>query len=272
LLDNLLYIKYLNAGVNTNIKAIGDKMKKILFLIGSVAILSSITGCATRGQMIELQMRVDEIKADQATIKAQNAALDSLFRENVEQSRKLNADFSSYISDLNQNIQMMTSRLDDAVTLINKASGAMDSRRARGIPIDSTQIDTTKQAGGVDCQKLYNSAYADMVKERFDMAIGGFKNYIQTCPNTALDDKAQYWIGESYLSMKQYEKAQNAFEEMLQKYPNSDRIAAGKLKLGRALYELRQKTKARQYFEDVVKTYPGTDEAQEAAQMLERYR
>jgi tol-pal system protein YbgF len=253
---------------------IGNIMKKISILFLFAASLTLFGGCATRRQAIEIQMQVDAIRADQIAIRAENARLDSLFRANIEQSRKLSADFSDYVNTLDQRMQMVESRLEDAITLVNRAAGAMESTSGRRQPVssDSTKTDTTRQAGGIDCQKMYNTAYGDFVQERFEMAINGFKGYIQNCPNTALDDNAQYWIGESYLSMKQYDKAQKAFEVMLDTYPSSERIAGAKLKLGRTLYEQRQKTKARQYFEDVVKNYPGTDEAQEASQMLQRYR
>jgi tol-pal system protein YbgF len=240
------------------------KRKSILLIIA--ASMAIWTGCATRRQAIEIQMTVDSIKADQAEIRAENARLDSLFRSNVEQSRKLNADFGNYVTELDQRMQEVESRLEDAITQMNRTGGRLPSSP------DTTRADTSHQAAGLDCQKMYNAAYGDFVQERFDMAITGFKGYIQNCPNTALDDNAQYWIGESYLSMKQYDKAQKAFEDMISRYPSSERIAAAKLKLGKALYAQRQKANARKYFEDVVKNYPGTDEAQEAAQMLQQYR
>jgi tol-pal system protein YbgF len=250
-------------------------MKKKIGLLIAVAFVSIFAGCATRRQAIEIQMQLDDIKASQTSLRAENARLDSLFRSNIEQSRKLGADFSTYISQLDNRMQMIESRLEDAVTLISRAAGTMESgpgRRPTTQADTSKQDTTSRQSAGLDCQKMYNSAYGDFVQERFDMAITGFKGYVQNCSNAVLVDKAQYWIGESYLSMKQYDKAQAAFETMIKNYPNSERLAAAKLKLGRALYEQRQKTKARQYFEDVIKNYPGTDEAQEAAQMLQRYR
>jgi tol-pal system protein YbgF len=254
---------------------IGDIMKKKFGLLIAIASMAVLTGCATRRQAIEIQMQLDDIKANQTALRAENARLDSLFRSNVEQSRKLNADFSTYVSQLDEHMQMVESRLEDAVTLISRAAGTMESgpgQRPIVQPDTSKQDTTIRKPAGIDCQKMYNTAYGDFVQERFDMAITGFKGYVQNCSNAVLVDKAQYWIGESYLSMKQYDKAQQAFETMIQKYPNSERLAAAKLKLGRALYEQRQKAKARQYFEDVIKNYPGTDEAQEAAQMLQRYR
>lgn len=250
-------------------------MRKVVLLLTGLVVVAIIPGCATRRQVLELQMRVDAIRTDQAKIREQNEHLDSLFRANIESSKRLNADFANYVSRLDERMQMVEARLEDAITLINRAAGAMESRGGRSLSssqTDTGRVDSSPQPGGVDCQKIYNGAYGDFVKERYDMAINGFRNLIESCPANALADNAQYWIGECYLSQKQYEKAQKAFETMLEKYPSSERVAAGKLKLGRALYEQRQRTKARQYFEDVVKNYPGTDEAQEASQMLERYR
>lgn len=251
-------------------------MKKLQLIVLTLLSLAVISGCATRRQAIDLQTEVEAIRSDQAKIRAENAHLDSLFQANLEQSRKLNADFSGYISRLDDRMQMIEARLEDAITLINRAAGAMESRPGQGRSVqtqDSARADTaSKNVGGIDCQKIYNAAYGDMVQEKYDLAVNGFKSYIQECPTTALADNAQYWIGECYLSEKQYDKAQKAFETMLEKYPASERIAAGKLKLGKSLYEQRQKKAARSYFEDVAKNYPGTDEAHEAAQMLERYR
>jgi tol-pal system protein YbgF len=250
-------------------------MRKVSLLLLGMIVPVALTGCATRRQVLELQLQVEAIRADQAEIRAQNTHLDSLFRANIEQSRRLNADFADYVSQLDQRMQIVEARLEDAITLINRAAGAIESRGGRNFgpgQADTSRVDSSRQSGGIDCQRIYNAAYGDFVKERYDMAINGFRSMIQACPTNALADNAQYWIGECYLSQKQYAKAQQAFEVMLDKYPASERIAAAKLKLGRSLYEQRLRAKARQYFEDVVKNYPGTDEAQEAAQMLERYR
>jgi tol-pal system protein YbgF len=274
LLDKTFQIKYFNMGIAINELEIGTDMKKSLIIFGLLFAAFLIAGCATRQQVARVQMQLDEIRADQQAIRAENARLDSLFRSNIEQSKKLNADMADYVDGLDQRMQMVEARLTDAVTLLNRASAALESRGGR-VPVtpgDTAKSDTSNIDAGIDCRKIYNAAYSDMVKERYDMAINGYRNYIENCSNTALADNAQYFIGESYFSMKQYEKAQKAFETMIEQYPSSEKMAAAKLKLGRALYEQRMKTKARSYFEDVAKNYIGTDEAQEASKMLERYR
>ncbi len=251
-------------------------MNNSRFIIVSLAILVFASGCATRRQVQELKIEVQAMRSDLYSIRAENARLDSLIRSNTDQSRKLNADFAAYVSLLDERMQMVEARLEDAITLINRASGAIESRM--GVPpppspgSDTAGVDTTRASGRMDCQKIYNAAYFDVVKQNYDLAVSGFESYLENCPKTALADNAQYWIGECYYLQKKYELAEKAFRKMIEEYPTSERLAGAKLKLAKSMYNQRFKTKAKSIFEDVVKNYPGTQEAGEAAQMLERYR
>jgi len=249
-------------------------MKRLAIFSGVVLIL--LTGCATRRQVQELRMEVGSMSDDLKQIRAENVHLDSLFRSNVEQSRKLNADFAAYVARLDERMQMVEARLEDAVTLINRATGAIESKSplqpSQPGGSDSGGSDSTRISGTVDCQKIYNAAYFDVVKQNYDLAVKGFENYLKECPRTALADNAQYWIGECYYLQQEYEPAEKAFQKMIDDYPSSERISSAKLKMAKSMYNQRQKTKAKEIFEEIIKSYPGTEEAQEAAQMLERYR
>ena len=246
---------------------------KIGIVVIAVGLLS---GCATRRQVQELRMEVDTISADLRGIRADNARLDSLFKSSIDQSRKLNADFATYVARLDERMQMVEARLQDAVTLINRASGAIESRspgrQSQAGVQDTSRADSTQTGGKVDCQKVYSAAYFDAVKQEYDLAITGFGNYLSECPKTALADNAQYWIGECYYLEKKYEQAEKAFKKMIDDYPSSEQMAPAKLKMAKSMYNQRLKTKAKEVFDDIVKSYPGTEEAQEALQMLERYR
>lgn len=248
----------------------------IKYSIIGLAALLTVSGCATRRQVQELSVDVRSMRAELQAIRADNARLDSLFKSNIEQSRKLNADFAAYVSRLDDRMQMVEARLEDAVTLINRATGAIESRggnrTSRGSSADTTAVDTTAGVGQFDCQKVFNSAYFDFVKEDFDLARQGFDNYIKQCPNTALADNAQYWIGECFYLQKDYARAQQEFDKLMKNYPSSEKYAAAKLKYAKSLYNQRFKTKAATYFREIIKDYPGTDEAQEAADMLARYK
>ncbi len=245
-------------------------------IIGIALVAAALLpGCATRRQVQELRMEVDAISSDLRSIRTDNARLDSLFRSNIDHSRKLNADFAAYVTRLDERMQMVEARIDDAITLINRASGAIESRsprQQRSASPDSAGADTARSESGVDCQKVYRSAYSDVVKQEYDLAINGFENYLKECPSTALADNAQYWIGECYYLEKKYELAERAFRKMIENYPSSEQLAAAKLKMGKSMYNQRLKTKAKEVFEDIVKNHQGSQEAQEASEMLDRYR
>lgn len=248
-------------------------MKNHVLIIWSLVVVLFIPGCATRRQVKELNLEIRAVRSDLAGIKSENARLDSLFRSNIDQSRKLNADFAAYVARLDERMQMVEARLEDAITLINRASGAIESRS--GIPSrtpDSTGADSSATSGRVDCQKIYNAAYFDVVKQDYDLAISGFDNYLKECSGTALADNAQYWIGECYYLQKKYDLAEKSFQTMIDKYPSSERLASAKLKLAKSMYNQRFTTKAKGIFESIVREYPGTQEAGEAAEMLARYR
>jgi tol-pal system protein YbgF len=248
-------------------------MKRYGIVAGILSVALLGPGCATRRQVKELKMEIQAVRTDLAGVRSENARLDSLFRSNIDQSRKLNADFAAYVARLDERMQMVEARLEDAITLINRASGAIESRS--GLPArttDSTGADTSAVSGHVDCQKIYNAAYFDVVKQEYDLAISGFENYLKECSGTALADNAQYWIGECYYLEKKYELAEKAFQNMIDNYPTSERQASAKLKLAKSMYNQRFKTKAKGIFESIVREYPGTQEAGEAAEMLERYR
>ena len=155
--------------------------------------------------------------------------------------------------------------------LVDRAVRTIEQQKPRPHSQAADSSDTTKTAGQVDHQKLYNIAYLDVTKGNYKMAIKGFEDYLQSFPNTSLADNAVYWIGECYYIQKDYPQSQKWYEKLIKEYPKSEHIASARLKFAMSMYNQRYITKAKQYFLDVVKDYPGTEEANQAAEMLKRY-
>ena len=83
---------------------------------------------------------------------------------------------------------------------------------------------------------------------------------------------AQYWEGECYYSLKDFNKAIAAFEKVISKYPRSEKIAGAKLKIGLSYVNERNPAKAKEYLHQVIKEYPGTNEAEIAKDRLAKLR
>jgi tol-pal system protein YbgF len=242
-------------------------MKRIWIAIGLLAGPLLFTGCATHRQMSEANLELAEIRHEHQQIKATLAHMDSLLTDQNAVSRKLNADFFTGMQELQNRMSLVEARLTDAGTQFNIATSKIENRP--NAPTDSS--DAGKKTDELNPESMYRTAYYDVIKGNYDMAIKGMQEYLKSYPQTSLADNALYWIGECHLTQKDYANAQTSFEQLLKDYPQSENIAASKLKLGLCLYNQKSKTKAKQYFQDVAKNYPGTEEANQAADMLKRY-
>jgi tol-pal system protein YbgF len=245
-------------------------MMKRYWSVALIIMAGVFSGCATRRQVAEMNLQVIEVRREHQQVMAQLARLDSLMREQSETAKRSNADIKLSMSAIEERMQMVESSLSDAGAMVNKAVETMEAKKPRSEPADSA--DTTGSAGEMDHLKVYKLAYQDVTRGNYSLAVKGFEEYLKIYPTTSLADNAVYWIGECHYIQKDYAKAQQWYTKLIDEYPKSEHLASAKLKLGMSLYNQRYITKAKQYFEDVVKDFPGTDQANQAADMLQRYR
>ena len=105
-------------------------------------------------------------------------------------------------------------------------------------------------------------SYGDYLRGNYDLAVLGFRQYLDSFPNTELADNATYWIGESYFS-------QRKFRHILTAYPRSDKVASALLKKAYAFLELGDRSQGTGQLQTLIRQYPGTDEANLAKQRLD---
>lgn len=117
-------------------------------------------------------------------------------------------------------------------------------------------------------QEVYNMAYSDYLKGNFQLAIDGFKIYLEQFSDSPVVDNALYWIGECFFSQKQYEEAIQQFNELILSYPDGDKIPAAYLKKGISLVELGKKDQALSVFKLLISKYPLEEETKIAQQKI----
>ena len=81
-------------------------------------------------------------------------------------------------------------------------------------------------------------------------------------------DDAQYMIGESYYSMKEYVDAVTEYDNLIKKYPDSENVPGARLKKAFSLYSLGKKGQSVIELQQIVQRYPNTKEGQIARQRL----
>ncbi len=115
-------------------------------------------------------------------------------------------------------------------------------------------------------------------KQRYQQALGLFKAYdyqgalrifqelLQAEPNTHLSDNCQYWIGECYYGMKQFNQAIVEFEKVFS-FTNSNKADDAQLKLGLCYLKLGDRQQARAEFERLLSNFSDS----EYVPLAERY-
>ncbi len=70
-------------------------------------------------------------------------------------------------------------------------------------------------------KSLYDLSLGFYREGNYEEAITGFKNFVRKYPKSSLTDNAQYWVGESYMALRQYEQAILAFQVVIKNTPKA---------------------------------------------------
>ena len=225
----------------------------------SLLVVLSLPGCGLkreyvrRGQLMDtLAVRVTRIEQTQA--------------RQAEEQRLLRADVLTELESMTARLDQLVARVDDINDRIDRVGrklgighGDITPQPESLPPADTTarKPDTLR----VDADQLYNTAYLDFTRGKYDVAVSGFRSFIARFPDSDNADNAQYWIGECYYSRGQLDTAEIELKYVLLRYPQGNKAPAAAYKLG-LLYEGQGKAaQARSQFDKVIKDYPNSAEA-----------
>ena len=123
-------------------------------------------------------------------------------------------------------------------------------------------------SGGTSDQADYDRAFWLLKQARHDEAIKAFRDYRTNWPKGQFSDNAQYWLGEGYHAVRNYEQALVEYDRLIAEFPNSQKITHAMLKSGYCLQEVGRADEARARLTDLTKRYPGTTAARLAEERL----
>jgi tol-pal system protein YbgF len=115
---------------------------------------------------------------------------------------------------------------------------------------------------------LYQAALGDYQRGRFDLAAQGFRTYLEQAPGGDVADTAQYYLGESLYSAKDYRGAIAEFERLVRDFSQSPQAPSALLKTGYAYYEIKDGVQGRRVLRTLVEKYPTSKEAKLAEERL----
>ncbi|MBU1355829.1 MAG: tol-pal system protein YbgF [Candidatus Edwardsbacteria bacterium] len=234
--------------------------KTILFIL----CLPLLAGCGVKKEYVRMRDQLDYLETSQKKMESQMTLMDSLLRAQTDITYQLNAEMRTRWGSLNERMMSMDQQYEDqqsrpmVQTLPLGSSKPDNSQQIKPPTPPEKPKETSSQP---DPKQLYDTAYLDITRGNYDLAIAGFREFLKLYPTSSLADNSQYWIGEGYYAQKKYQEALAEFEKVIALYPNQDKAAAAYYKSGLCYKELGNKAAARENWEILIKKFPRSPEA-----------
>ena len=249
--------------------------------LAAVLVSATLAGCVSstdidslRAQIVELQRQIQVLQA-QGSSKQEVAELQSTIQQQTDRLLKAEADMRLDLGELSGQLGQLQGQLEDTNYRLSQlsqqiAAASQDLKVVRSATAPSDPAaPTTPGAATTDPETLYQTAYSDYLRGAYDLALLGFRQYLDAYPETDLTDNAVYWIGECYYRQQRYSGAIAEYDRVLERWPRSDKTASALLKKGYAQIELGDRASGTAQLERVIRTFPNSDEANLARQRLQ---
>lgn len=190
-----------------------------------------------------------------------------------EEQRLLRADLLTELESTTARLDQLVARIDDINERIDRLGRKLGIGQANIAPKPESlpPTDTTVRRPDtlrVDADQLYNTAYLDFTRGKYDVAVSGFRSFIAQFPDNDNADNAQYWIGECYYSRGRLDTAELELKFVLLRYPQGNKAPAAAYKLALIYEQQGRKAQARSQFDRVIKDYANSSEAKLARDRL----
>lgn len=169
------------------------------------------------------------------------------------------------VSNLENQLSRKTSEVEGLKTEISEKDrriSELESGASRG-----AQPEGYSATGNF--QEDYRYALSEYNNRNYKNAINRFEALLTTDPNNSLSDNCQYWIGECYYGLGNFNQAIVEFTKVFS-FNKSNKLDDAQLKLGICYLKLGDKTKAREEFGRLISDYPNSEYVQKAEEYLSK--
>jgi tol-pal system protein YbgF len=250
-----------------------------------------VVGCTADRELAIIRNDVDRLNRQLLQLQvaqevSQNKPRELMQRE-LEGERRNIADMKAGLDELRQQVGVLSERLEESGHRLNQRLGVLETRLPGGawptspgsgqlpptVPAPGGQpspgtMPPVESPGSAEAKPLYQAALADYQRGKFDLAVQGFRAYLQQAPGGDVADTAQYYLAESLYSAKDYRNAIAEFERLVRDYPQSPQVPSALLKTGYAYYEIRDGSQGRRVLRTLIEKYAVSREAKLAEERL----
>lgn len=274
-------------------KAMGSRLSW-----GSLGVLVTLAlaGCAGDRELAILRNDMERVNRQLLQLQVSQELAQTrpkeLVQREFEGERRNIADLKAGLEELKQQLSILTERVEASDHQMSRRISALETRIAPGssppptgamsrppaadqTPSSSTptgqspgSTPSVASPSSAEAKRLYQAALSDYQRGKFDLAAQGFRTYVEQAPRGDVADTAQYYLGESLYSAKDYRNAIAEFERLVRDFPQSPQVPSALLKTGYAYYEIKDSVQGRRALRTLIERYPTSKEAKLAEERL----
>ena len=210
---------------------------KIYILTFSVVLALLLTGCATTDETSQLRRSINSLQSELFELRQEtDVKLSKMSKENEAMSKQVVNMYSS-MESRDDKIKGLMGKIDELEYQLRaywaETKNALSAaKKPDNKPAGQTTQEQKPGQQAVDgkYEDMYKDAFEAFQKGKYEEAIKRFSAFIESYSTTPLVSNAYYWMGESYMNLKNYEKAIVQFQEVVDRFPKSDKAARAMLR------------------------------------------
>ncbi len=241
----------------------------------SIIIALLLTGCATTQETSQLRSNMSSVYNDLSQFKTDMETKLSAITKEQENLRRQLVSMATAVDSRDDKIKTILGKLDELdhqmQTYWNDMRtelAAMRSGKARQQGSSQQIPAALKQPDGAKYEGMYKDGFEAFQNGSYEDAIKKFSDFIATYPETPLVSNAYYWLGESYMNLKDYEKAIINFQQVIDRYPKSEKAPRALLSQAEAFSNVKDEKSSITILKRVVELYPKSEDAAIAERKL----
>ena len=206
----------------------------------------------------EVQSAIEQIQEGSFEKEMTNTLIKIQNKIHILEDRTFYTD-SLYFELVNE-IVMIENEIASLISSFKEMSEISGNRQARVVPKLTNE----------EYQAKYIESLSNYQNGEWNTSLDGFKFLIQADSNHELADNCQYWIGEVYYSLKEYNRSIKEFEKVFT-FPGTNKADDAQYKLGLCYVNIGQIDKAKQEFENLLEFYPNSEYYKRSQETLKKY-
>lgn len=205
-------------------------------------------------QAIDLLSQIDRLNAEISKLRGQLEVNSHEIELSQQRQRDLYADLDGRLR-----------KLEGGATAAKPAdtSAAAIPQAASAAPVATAPA--TDSAAEL---KSYESALELSKAGKHKDSIEAFEKFLEAYPSSKYAAPAQYWIGYSYFSQKNYKAAIAGQQKLIKLYPDSHKVPDAMYNMANSQIQLSEIDNAKQTLRDIVSKFPLSDAAPLAKKRL----